>query len=74
VRGTHTRKIGITIVEALTFSVEALGKRPIEYRPSNNIADMMRLIDQLVKQDATLSQTQEIAQRRLATLLAHNKQ
>jgi len=34
----------------------------------------MRLIDEFVKEDATLSQAQEIAQRRLATLLAHNKQ
>jgi hypothetical protein len=30
-----------------------------------------RGIDELVKQDATLAQAQQIAQRRLATLLAH---
>jgi len=57
------------IVEVLTFSVEALGRLPIEYRP-DNIADMMRLIDEFVKQDATLAQAQTIAQRRLAILLA----
>jgi hypothetical protein len=52
------------MVEALTFAVEALGKLPIEFRPDNNIADMMRLIDDLVIKDATLAQAQ-------AMLLAH---
>jgi hypothetical protein len=59
------------MVEALTFAVEALGKLPIELRPDNNIVDMMRLIDELVNQDATLAQAQKIVQRRLAMLLAH---
>jgi hypothetical protein len=59
------------IVEALTFAVEALSKLPIEFRPDNNIADMMRLIDDLVLKDATLAQAQAVAQRRLALLLAH---
>jgi hypothetical protein len=58
------------MVEALTFTVEALSKLHIELRPSNNIVDMMRLIDELVKQDATLAQAQGVAQRRLAMLLA----
>jgi hypothetical protein len=59
------------MVEALTFAVEALSKLPIEFRPDNNIADMMRLIDDMVMQDATLAQAQAVAQRRLAMLLAH---
>jgi hypothetical protein len=59
------------IVEALTFAVEALSKLPIEFRPDNNIEDMKRLIDARVKQDATLGQAQQIAQRRLAMLLEH---
>jgi hypothetical protein len=59
------------MVEALAFAVEALSKLPIEFRPDNNIADMMRLIDDLVMQDATLAQAQAIAQRRLMMLIAH---
>jgi hypothetical protein len=58
------------IVEALTFAVEALSKLPIMFRPDNNIKDMKRLIDEAVMQDATLGQVQQIAQRRLAILLA----
>jgi hypothetical protein len=60
-----------TIVEALTFAVEALSKLPIEFRPDSNIGDMKRLIEAAVKQDANLGQLQRIAQRRLAALLAH---
>jgi hypothetical protein len=70
-RGEVTGRDDYIIVEALTFSVEALGKLPIKYRPDNSIVDMMRLIDEFVKQDAMLGQVQEIAQRRLAMLLAH---
>jgi len=51
--------------------VEAFSGLPIEFRPDNNIADMKRLIDELMQQDATLSQAQQIAQRRLGILLAH---
>ena len=72
-RGEVTGRDDYIIVEALAFSVEALGKLPIEHRPDNNITDMMRLIDEFVKQDATLAQVQEIAQRRLAMLLAHGE-
>jgi hypothetical protein len=39
-----TSRDAYIIVEALTFAVEALSKLPIEYRPDNNIADMMRLL------------------------------
>jgi hypothetical protein len=51
------------MVEALTFAVEALGKLPVEFRPTNNIDDMKRLIDALVKNDTTVAQAQMIAQR-----------
>ena len=59
------------IVEALTFAVEALSKLPIEFQPDSNIGDMKRLIDEMMKEDASLGQAQQIAQRRLAILLAH---
>jgi hypothetical protein len=35
--------------EALTFAIEAFSKLPIELRPSNNIDDMKRLLEELVK-------------------------
>jgi len=38
------------LVEALTFTVEALSGLPIELRPDNNVADMKRLVGELVKQ------------------------
>jgi hypothetical protein len=39
------------LVEALTFTVEALGALPIEVRPDNNIGDMKRLVEKFVKYD-----------------------
>jgi hypothetical protein len=60
------------IVEALTFTIEALSGLPIEHRPENNIADMKRLIDDFVKQDATLSVSQSIAHNRLANGLNYS--
>ena len=59
------------IVEALTFTIEALSGLPIEHRPDNNIADMKCLVDDFVKQDATLSVSQSIAQNRLANVLKY---
>jgi hypothetical protein len=53
------------MVEALTFTIEALSGLPIELRPDNNITDMKRLIEEFVKQDANLAQSQLIARRRL---------
>ena len=38
------------LVEALTFTVEALSGLPIELRPDNNVADMKRLLEEFVKQ------------------------
>jgi hypothetical protein len=59
------------IVEALTFAVEALSKLPIEFRPTDNIEDMKRLIEELIKEDAAVAKLQMIAQQRLAALVAH---
>jgi hypothetical protein len=42
---------------------------PIEHRPDNDVADMKRLVDKLVKQDATLSHAQLLARRRLDAIL-----
>ena len=53
-RGEVTGRDAYIMVEALTFSVEALGKLQIEHRPDNNITDMMRLIDEFVKQTPRL--------------------
>ena len=43
------------IVEALSFTVEALSGLPIELRPDNNITDMKRLVETFVKHDFGLS-------------------
>jgi hypothetical protein len=56
-----TGRDAYVIVEALTFTIEALSGLPIEHRPDNNIADMKRLVDDFVKQVATLSVSQSIA-------------
>jgi len=44
-----TGRDAYVIVEALTFTIEALSGLPIEHRPDNNIADMKRLVDGFVK-------------------------
>ena len=59
------------MVEALTFTIEALSGLPIELRPDNNISDMKRLIEEFVKQDANLAQSQLIARRRLKNVLTY---
>jgi hypothetical protein len=61
------------LVEALTFTVEALSGLPIEFRPDNNITDMKRLLEEFVKHDAGLAQVQLIARRRLSHVLAYGK-
>jgi hypothetical protein len=43
------------LVEALTFTVEALSGLAIQLRPDNNIADMKRLVEEFVKHDAGLA-------------------
>jgi hypothetical protein len=62
------------LVEALTFTVEALSGLPIELRPDNNIADMKRLVEEFAKHDAGLARSQLIARRRLAHVLAYGKE
>src|SRR6266511_1683475 len=59
------------MVEALTFTIEALSGLPIELRPDNNISDMKRLIEAFVKQDANLAQSQLIDRRRLKNVLTY---
>ena len=61
------------LVEALTFTIEALRGLPIELRPDNNIADMKRLVENFVKHDGGLAQSQLIARRRLGHVLAYGK-
>jgi hypothetical protein len=57
------------ILEALAFTIEAFQRLPIEHRPDNDVADMKRLVDKLVKQDGTLSHAQLLARRRLEIIL-----
>jgi hypothetical protein len=59
------------LVEALTFTIEALSGLPIELRPDNNIADMKRLVEEFVKHNAGLAQSQLIARRRLQHVHAY---
>ena len=59
------------MAEALTFTIEALSGLPIELRPDNNITDMKRLIEEFVKQDANLAQSQLIARRRFQNILTY---
>ena len=61
------------LVEALSFTVEALSGLPIEFRPDNNISDMKRLVEEFVKHDTGLAQVQRIACRRLGHVLAYGK-
>jgi hypothetical protein len=59
------------LVEALSFTIEAFRGLPIEVRPDNNITDMKLILDELVKQDAALSQSQLLARRKLDQVLTH---
>ncbi len=61
------------LVEALTFTVEALSCLPIELRPDNNIADMKQLVEEFVKHDAGLAHSQLIVRHRLGHVLAYGK-
>ena len=45
-----TARDAYIMVEALTFTIEALSGLPIELRPDNNITDMKRLIEDFVRQ------------------------
>ena len=64
-----TGRDAYVMVEALTFTIEALSGLPIEHRPDNNIADMKQLVDAFVRHDASLAVSQKIARDRLAKVL-----
>ena len=51
------------IVEALTFTIEALGCLPIKFRPDNNIADMKRLVEHFATGDSDISISQSLVAR-----------
>jgi hypothetical protein len=66
-----TGRDNFILVQALSFTIEAFSGLPIEFRPENNIADMKRILDELVKQDANLAQSQLLARRKLDQVLTH---
>jgi hypothetical protein len=59
------------LVQALTFTIEAFSGLPIDFRPDNNIVDMKRILDELVKQDAAVAQSQIAARRKLDEVLRY---
>ncbi len=64
-----TRRDEFIMAEALAFAIAALGRLPLELRPDNNIDDMKRLLDELVKSPGALADAQKTARRRLRALL-----
>jgi len=68
-----TGRDGYILVEALAFTIEALSALPIEFRPDNNITDMKRILDGLVRQDGTLAQSQWLARHKLDQVLTHRR-
>ena len=66
-----TGRDAYVMVEALTFAIEALSGLPIEHRPDNNIVDMKRLLDDIVKGDASVALHQSIARKRLENVLKY---
>jgi len=66
-----TGRDAYVMVEALTFTIEALSGLPIEHRPDNNIVDMKRLLDDLVMRDASVALHQSIARKRLENVLKY---
>ena len=66
-----TGRDGYILVEALSFTIEAFSGLPIEFRPDNNIIDMKRILDELIKQDTNLAQSQLLARRKLDQVLTH---
>ena len=65
------RRDNHVIVEALSFTIEALSGLPIEYRPDNNITDMKRILDELITGDSNLALHQSTARRRFEIVLTH---
>jgi hypothetical protein len=68
-----TGRDGYILVEALAFTIEALSALPIEFRPDNNITDMKRILDGLVRQDAALAQSEWLARHKLGQVLTHSR-
>lgn len=68
-----TRRDTYLLVEALTFTIEALSRLPIELRPGNNVTEMKRLVEKLARHDEGLAQSQQIARRQLDHVLAYGK-
>jgi hypothetical protein len=68
-----TGRDGYILVEALAFTIEALSALPFDFRPDNNITDMKRILDGLIKQDANLARSQWLARRKLDQVLTHRQ-
>src|SRR6202035_5309898 len=67
-----TGREGYILVEALSFTIEALSALPFEFRPDNNITDMKRILDGLIKSDAALAGSQWLARRKVEQVLTHS--
>ena len=66
-----TGRDGYILVEALSFTIEAFSGLPIEFRLDNNITDMKRILDKMIKQDTNLAQSQLLARRKLDQVLTY---
>jgi hypothetical protein len=64
---------GYILVEALTFTIEALGVLPAEFPADNNITEMRRILDGLLKQDANFGRSQWLARHKLDRVLTHSR-
>jgi hypothetical protein len=67
-----TGRDGYILVEALSSTIEALSALPFEFRPDNNITDMKRILDGLIKRDAALAGPQWLARRKVEQVLTHS--
>jgi hypothetical protein len=68
-----TGRDGYILVESLSFTIEALSALPFEFRPDNNITDMKRILDGLIKRDAALAGPQWLARHKLDQVLVHSR-
>ena len=66
-----TGRDGYILAQALTFTIEAFSGLPIEFRPDNNITDMKLILDELVKEDASVANSQIAARRKLDQVLRY---
>jgi hypothetical protein len=67
-----TGRDGNILVEALSFTIEALSALPFEFRPDNNIKGMKRILDGLIKSDADLAGSQWLARRKVEQVLTYS--